>query len=198
MRRTMHQMSPIVDKRILRPAQTALSLELLNKMDLLRIKTIARIYARGLPPDGVWEDMLQEALTRVLTGSRRQPEGVPMVAFVAGILRSLRADYWRRAKRESSDDKLRFDRQCDESLELDLVDPRPGPERALSARQQIALIKLLFADDPAALTIIDGLGDGLTAEQIRVSTGLSKTAYDSARRRMRRRVLREGLTCEPR
>jgi DNA-directed RNA polymerase specialized sigma24 family protein len=198
MRRTMHQMPPIVEKRILRPAQTALSLELVNKMDLLRIKTIARIYARGLPPDGVWEDMLQEALTRVLTGSRRQPEGVPMVAFVAGILRSLRADYWRRAKRESSDDKLRFDRQRDESLELDLVDPRPGPERALNARQQIALIKLLFADDPAALTIIDGLGGGLTAEQIRVSTGLSKTAYDSARRRMRRRVLREGLTCEPR
>jgi DNA-directed RNA polymerase specialized sigma24 family protein len=194
----MHQMPPIVDKRILRPAQTALSLELLNKMDLLRIKTIARIYARGLPPDGVWEDMLQEALTRVLTGSRRQPAGVPMVAFVAGVLRSLRADYWRRAKRESSDDKLHFDRQRDESLELDLVDPRPKPERALSARQQIALIKLLFADDPAALTIIDGLGGGLTAEQIRVSTGLSKTAYDSARRRMCRRVLREGLTCEPR
>jgi DNA-directed RNA polymerase specialized sigma24 family protein len=134
----MHQMPPIVDKRILRPAQTALSLELLNKMDLLPIKTIARIYARGLPPDGVWEDMLQEALTLVLTGSRRQPEGVPMVAFVAGILRSLRADYWRRAKRESSDDKLRFDRQRDESLELDLADPTPGPERLMRILDALA------------------------------------------------------------
>ena len=193
----MHRIPPLVDKRVLRPAQTALALELVNKMDLLRLKTIARIYARGLPPEGAWEDMLQEALTRVLTGSRRRPEGVTMVAFVAGILRSLRADYWRRARRESGDDRLRIGHRPDESLALDLVDPTPGPERALDARQQIAVIKLLFADDPPALKIIDGLGDGLSAEQIRLSAGLSKTDYDSARRRMRRTVLREGLTCEP-
>ena len=47
------------------------------------------------------------------------------------------------------------------------------------------------------LKIIDGLGEGLSADQIRCSTGLSKTDYDSARRRMRRILLREGLTCEP-
>jgi len=67
-----------------------------------------------------------------------------MVVFVAGILRSLRADYWRRAKRESGDERLRIDHQRDESLALELADPTPGPERALSARQEINLIKLLF------------------------------------------------------
>src|SRR6185312_7781925 len=91
------QIPPLVDKRVLRPAQTALALELVTRMDLLRLKSIARVYARGLPPEVAWEDMLQEALTRVLVGSRQKPEDVPMVAFVAGILRSLRADYWRRA-----------------------------------------------------------------------------------------------------
>lgn len=192
----MHQIPPLIDNKVLRPAQTALALELVNQMDLLRLKAIARLYARGLPPEAAWEDMLQEALTRVLTGSRRRPEAVPMVAFVAGIMRSLRADYWRRAKREWGMDK-RIDHQRDESLAIDLADPTPGVERALIARQQITLIKLLFADDPPALKIIGGLGDGLTAEQIRVSTGLSKIDYDSTRRRMRRRVLKEGLTCEP-
>jgi DNA-directed RNA polymerase specialized sigma24 family protein len=78
-------------------------------MDLLRIKTVARIYARGLPQEGAWEDMLQEALTRVLAGSRRRPEGVAIVTFLAGVLRSLRADYWRRAKRELGDEKLQLD-----------------------------------------------------------------------------------------
>jgi len=197
MRRVTQQIPPLVDERVLRPAQSALALELVNKFDLLRLKTIARIYARGLPPEGAWEDMLQEALTRVLTGSRRRPEGVAMVAFVAGILRSLRADYWRRVKRESGDGRLRIDHQAGESLALDVADPTPGPERALGARQQLTLIKLLFADDAAALKIIDGLGQGLSAEQIRLSMGISKTDYDSARRRMRRRILREGLTCEP-
>jgi DNA-directed RNA polymerase specialized sigma24 family protein len=196
MPRATHQLAPLVDKRVLRPAQTALALQALSRMDLLRLKTIARIYARGLPSEGAWEDMLQEAITRVFAGSRQCPEGLTMVAFVAGILRSLRADYWRRVRRESGGDISRIKHENDDAHAIDLVDPAPGPERTVEARQQLALIKLLFADDPAALKIIEGLCDGLSAEQIRFSTGLSRTDYDSTRRRMRRAVLREGLTCE--
>jgi RNA polymerase sigma-70 factor (ECF subfamily) len=191
----MHQIPPLVDKKVLRPAETALALNLLSTTDLLRLKTVARLYARGLEPDGAWEDLLQIAITRVLTGSRQCPAGVSIVALIAGILRSLRADYWRRARRQAREDRLRIDHESEESFAL--VDPTPGPERALDARQQLTLVKLLFADDPAALQVIDGLSNGLSAEQIRLSTGLSKTDYDSTRRRMRRTVLREGLTCEP-
>lgn len=194
----MRPIPPLVDKRVLTPAQTALALELVDQMDLLRLKSIARLYVRGLPPEIAWDDLLQEALTRVISGSRRRPEGVTTVAFVAGILRSLRAEYWRRVTRESGGHgKLRIDHENDESLALDLPDPAAGPERALSARQELDAIKQLFAADPVALKIIDGLGEGLSADQIRRSTGLSKTDYDSARRRMRRILLREGLTCEP-
>lgn len=193
----MHRIPPLVDKRVLRPAQTARALELLSNTDLLRLKTVARVYARGLSPEGVWEDMLQEAITRVLTGSRRRPEGVGMVPFVAGILRSLRAHYWSRARREPREDQLRIDAPHDECSTHNLVDPAPGPERALEARQHLTLIKVLFAADWAVLKILEGLGEGLSAEEIRLSVGLSKTDYDSARKRMRRTVLKEGLTCEP-
>jgi DNA-directed RNA polymerase specialized sigma24 family protein len=189
----MRQFPPLVDRRILSPAQTALALGLLNQMDLLRLKAIARVYARGLPPEVMWEDLLQEALTRVVSGSRRRPQGVPMVAFVAGILRSLRAEHWRRAGR-GRDDALRLDHEHDVSLALS--DPTPGPERALSARQELIAIRELFADDPTAAAIIEGLAEGLSAEEIRRTTGLSRTDYDSARRRIRRALLREGLTCE--
>lgn len=191
----MHQIPPLVDKKVLRPAETALALNLLSKTDLLRLKTVARIYARGLEPEGAWEDLLQIAITRVLTGSRQCPAGVSMVALIAGILRSLRTDYWRRLRRQARENRLRIDHEREESLAL--VDPTPGPERTLDARQQLTLVKLLFADDPAALQIIDGLSNGLSAEQIRLSTGLSRMDYDSTRRRMRRTVLREGLRCEP-
>ena len=191
----MPQIPPLVDKRVLRPAQTALALELVSAMDLLRLKSIARLYARGLPPEVTWEDLFQEALTRVLVGSRRQPEGLTTVAFVAGILRSLRADYCRRAAHHN--DSLRIDHENDESLARALCDPAPGPDRALDAHQELAAIKRLFTDDPTVLQIIEGLGQGLSAEQIRHATRLSKTDYDSARKRMRRALLREGLTCEP-
>ena len=52
----------------------------------------------------------------------------------------------------------------------------------------------LFAQDPVALQIISGLGDGLRAEEIRQALGMSKTDYDSARKRMRRALIRAGLT----
>ena len=193
----MPKTQPLGDKRILRPAERALALNLVGEMDLLRLKTIARLYARGLPPDVAWDDLLQEALTRVLVGSRRQPEGVTMVAFVAGIMRSLKAEHWRRAlKGSSGHDALRIDQASNESREVELRDPAPEPERWLCARQELTAIEALFVHDPMALKIIAGLSEGHSAEQIRVATGMSKTDYDSARRRMRRALLREGLTCE--
>jgi RNA polymerase sigma-70 factor (ECF subfamily) len=195
----MPKLPSLADTKVLRPAQTAIALELVGEIDLLRLKTIARWHARGLPPDVTWEDLLQEAITRVLVGSRRMPEGVTMVAFIAGIMRSLRTEHWRRVLRESSSDQsLRLDHEGDDSRSLALPDPAPGPERALSARQALNAIERLFADDPIVLKIIAGLGEGLTAEQIRASAKLSRTDYNSARRRIRRTLLREGLTCDPR
>src|SRR5258708_12140104 len=93
----MPQIPQLADDRVLNTAETALALKLISRMDFLRLKSIARWHARGLPPDVTWDDLLQEAITRVLTGSRRQPEGLSMVAFLAGIMRSLRNEHCRPA-----------------------------------------------------------------------------------------------------
>jgi DNA-directed RNA polymerase specialized sigma24 family protein len=187
-----------LDKRALLPAETVLALGIASEMELLRLKAIARVYARGLPPDVTWDDLLQEALTRVILGTRRQPEGVTTVAFVAGIMRSLKSEHWRRVLKGSADrDTVRIDRTGERSREIDLRDPAPGPERSLSAQQELTAIERLFADDPVVMKIIAGLGLGLCAEEIRLAMKISKTDYDSARRRMRRTLLKEGLTCEP-
>lgn len=194
----MPQTLKLIDKRVLLPAETVLSLGMVGRMELLRLKTIARVYARGLPPDVAWDDLLQEALTRIILGVRRQPEGVAMVPFVAGVMRSVRAEHWRRVLKGSrGHDAVRIDRIGDRSREVDLRDPSPGPERSLSAQQELRAIESLFSDDTVVLKIIALLGQGLSAEQIRAALKISKTDYDSARRRMRRTLLREGLTCEP-
>lgn len=193
----MIRIPSLVDQRALLPAQTALALDLVSRLDLLRLKSLARLYARGLPAEMGWDDLLQEAITRVISGSRRQPGDVPTVAFLAGILKSLRSEYRRRAIRKAQNwDSPEYDRGSDSPTSPVLIDPAPGPERALLARQQLDAIRGLFADDEAALAIIAGLADGLSAEQIRAATGLSRTDYDSARKRMRRTLLRQGLTCE--
>lgn len=176
------------------PAAHARALKLVTQMDLLRLKSIARLHARGLPPEVGWTDLLQEAFARVLDGSRKSPEGLPMVAFLAGVMRSIRAGYFRHARRAAA-------RLPQMLAELDLAgdpdieagDPTPDPERSLAAMQELAEIDRLFTDDPRARQIIEGLFEGWSPEQIRARFDMSKTEYDSTRRRMRRALLREGL-----
>jgi RNA polymerase sigma-70 factor (ECF subfamily) len=190
-------MPRLADYRVLAPSHTALALDLVTEMDLLRRKSIARLYARGLPPDVSWDDLLQEAITRVLTGKRMRPRDVPMVAFLGGVMRSLRADHIRRARggADRVNDPHAPEESRDELIALDLLDPTSDPERALIAVEELNKIRQLFAGDALALLIIEGLAEGLTAEQIRARHGLSRTDYDSTRKRMRRALLREGLTC---
>jgi DNA-directed RNA polymerase specialized sigma24 family protein len=190
-------MRSLADARILRPTETALAQKLVTRMDLLRLKSIARLHARGLPADVSWEDLLQEALTRVLTGARRIPERVAPVAFIAGVMRSLRSEHWRRAGATERREYAVSGYRAYRTRELALRDTAPDPERSLMAIEELKAIEQLFADDPVVLGIIDALGEGLTAGQIRDRHTLSKTDYDSARKRLRRALLREGLTCGP-
>ena len=181
------------------PADAALELKVVNKLDLLRLKTIARIHARGLPADVGWADLLQEAFARVLDGSRQRPEGIPLVVFLAGIMRSLKSEHWRRALRRAHHSETVLPYQEPGGPEgRELSDPSPDAERLLSTFQELAAINRLFAGDRVVLLIINGLGDGLSADQIRIATRISKKDYDSARKRMRRTLLREGLTCTQR
>ena len=183
----MAQLPELKDQRILRPAETALALNLITRMDFLRLKAIARLHARGLPPDVTWDDLLQEAFTRVIVGTRRKPAALSMVAFIAGIMRSLRSDHTRRA---------RGGRRACEPLQVDrLRDPGADLEQSLMVREEIEAIERLFAGDPEVQGLLQGLMEGLSPTQIRAALKISKTAYDSARKRLRRTMLKEGLTC---
>jgi DNA-directed RNA polymerase specialized sigma24 family protein len=192
----MPQLPQLTDNRIIRPSETALALKLVGRMDLLRLKAIARLHARGLPPDVTWDDLLQEAFTRVIVGSRRKPPGVAMVPFLAGVMRSVRAQHWQRARRRPVPPAtLRIDHARDLAREAALCDAAADPEQSLIAQEQLNAIDKLFAGDWVVLRIIAGLAEGRSAAQIRAAMKISKTDYDSARKRMRRALLREGLTC---
>ena len=66
----------------------ARALAALTPSDLVRLKRLAQLRARLLP--GLeWDEVLNEALLRALDGSRRWPEGVSLLSFITGIMRSL-------------------------------------------------------------------------------------------------------------
>jgi DNA-directed RNA polymerase specialized sigma24 family protein len=176
------------------PAGHALEAKLVTEADLLRLKVIARLQARGLPPHVGWGDLLQEAFTRVLDGSRRQPPGVPMVPFLAGVMRSIKEQHWRQARRRSRQvPKLVAELGPIDIAEDGLLDPAPSPERRVIAIQEMEALNKLFADDLQATQILDALYERQTPEETCDIHAMSKTDYDSTRKRMRRAVVRAGL-----
>ena len=165
------------------------ALEVLTETDRLRLYALARLRAKGLPPGASWSDLLHEAIVRALDGSRRWPEGLPLPVFLAGIMRSLCDEAWRRRRREA--ELLTFGNEA--ACEA-VACPAPSAERTLAAAEAVAAIHRLFATDAVALRIVMGLASGLSAEDIRTMHNLSSLEYDTARRRMRRALLRAGLS----
>lgn len=163
----------------------------LSETDLLRLQALARLRGRALPQGLGWSDLLHEALARALDGSRQWPPGVPLLAFLAGVMRSICDEIWRRRRREA--ELVTFDEDI-QGEGRQTVSPAPDQERVLAACEAIAAIYRLFAGDGTALRIISGLEGGLSAEDIRTAHGLSSQEYDSARRRMRRALHRVGLS----
>jgi RNA polymerase sigma-70 factor (ECF subfamily) len=168
------------------PLEQAVATRLVEDMNLLRLKATARILARGLAPEIYWWDLLQEAFARVLNGSRHRPPDVPIDVFMTGVMRSIRAEYWRR-KSQLNAALFRH------AIEDGASEAVPDPERAILALEALDEIGALFAADPVATRILTGLADGLSAVEIRMKHGLSNTAYDSARKRIRRTLLRDGI-----
>ncbi len=171
------------------PRDVAAALAALSDDDLLRLRALARLRARGLPGGMAWSDLLHEAVLRALEGTRRWPPGVPLLAFLAGIMRSLCDEQWRRRRREGPASQPEDNR----AATLAGTAPDADPERAYAAAEALAAVDRLFASDTVALKVIAGLTNGLGAEEIQRLYSLGAVEYDTARRRMRRALLRHGL-----
>lgn len=175
-------------------AGLALALKLVTKTDLLRLKVLARLHARGLPLEVDWTDLLQESLARVLDGSSVCPEGVSLVTFLADVMRNIRTECCRRAGRTDAHlPQLAVELDLDARPDGEASDPTPDLERSLITVQRLNAVNCLFAEDPYALRIVEGLCEGCSPEQIHARYDMSETEYESARKRMRRALLREGL-----
>lgn len=68
------------------PRDVGAALATLSDDDLLRLRALARLRAHALPGGVAWSDLLHEAVLRALEGTRRWPPGVPLLAFLAGIM----------------------------------------------------------------------------------------------------------------
>jgi DNA-directed RNA polymerase specialized sigma24 family protein len=159
----------------------AQALAALTSADLVRLKRLAQLRARLLP--GVeWDELLNEALLRALDGSRQWPVGVPLLAFLAGIMRSL-VDARAQERRRLAERTLGEVGHCTTS----------PSEAQLHARQCLAAIAQFFASDPDVLALIAGLAQQYMGGADKAAPRLSQKGRDAARKRLARTILRGDL-----
>lgn len=171
-------------------AAVSRALAALSQPDLLRLQALARLRARGLPNGVGWSDLLHEALARALDGSRQWPDGVPLLTFLAGVMRSICDELWQHRRHEAA--LIVYGETAEEAWRT-VPSPAADQERVLAASEALVQLYRLFAGDSMALLIISGLAAGLSAAEIRAAHAVTPVDYDTARRRMRRALLRAGL-----
>jgi hypothetical protein len=80
----------------------------------------------------------------------------------------------------------------DDRLTFDSPDCRPTAEELLASAQEVdeicQAILLLFVDDATAQIIVEGFMEGMEGEELRALTDLTKIAFASKRRLIRRRI----------
>jgi DNA-directed RNA polymerase specialized sigma24 family protein len=120
------------------PQDIGAALAALSGDDLLRLCAIARLRARSLPAGISWSDLLHEAVARALAGTRQWPPGVPLLAFLAGVMHSLCDEQWRRRRLQ------------DTPPAPEGAGPVDDAERGYAAAEALAAIDRLFASDAPA------------------------------------------------
>jgi len=150
-------------------AEAGAAIRSLTAGDKTALIKVARLYAKKTPYDH--EDLLQEAICRVLSGARAWPRDVKPLAFLWGVVRSI-AWEWRNEYPDAAPDG---------------ADPEREERRAI-ASLDVAKVIALFDDDPAAQAIVRGMMEGARGYELQDLSGLTKTDYESKRTKIRRRI----------
>ncbi|HXW28974.1 MAG TPA: hypothetical protein VEK55_06380 [Xanthobacteraceae bacterium] len=131
---------------------------------------VARAYARTRKTRYDHQDLFHEAIARILEGKRGWPQGVGILPFLCGVMRGIAWD-WRT-------------QIYDEAPEAASASEEGNAIARLDAQKFVAL----FADDVIAQQIVVGIMEGARGEELWEQAGLSKTEYESKRRKIRRRI----------
>ncbi len=161
--------------------EVARPLSRLGRADVVRLQLIATTWARRFDPDQR-DDLLNEAIRRAMGGQRRWPTSDDLFTFMSGAMRSIAHEWGSKARRETpvSDDDL-----------VMITPPIPPTQESAAAlslvRDQVAAA---LDDDPIARTIFTLKLTGASAFDIRSHLQIDEDGYDTAFRRLKRKLMR--------
>jgi DNA-directed RNA polymerase specialized sigma24 family protein len=156
----------------------------LSNADILRLSEIARLYARRSPmtPD----ELLNESVMAALSGSRKCPRNVPLIAFLARTMQSIVFNEKRKESSLLRQESVKNNLANDPALSL--PDERPTPLETVEAISEIEALFTPFEHDNDVKMLLMGLQDGCSPDEICEIAGWDRKTYGTVRKRLRRGV----------
>lgn len=162
----------------------------LSKADMIRLQWIARQFEnRG---GGEANELLQEALARVLEGRRHCPRKVGIVQFIGGIVSSLSSEASETRKKGLGPVPV-GDGVIDAA-----VHDGPSPEREVASRidggATLAKVHEAIAGDEELELLVEGIYDGMKGKDLEEFLGVDTRKLATVQKRLQRKLA--GLKAE--
>lgn len=143
------------------------------------LRRLARNRCRVRRP-GDEEEVIPDAIYRVLEGKRRWPKGLNLFAFLSGVMKSI----------VSEEPKMGFRRTIDRDMEAaaDAVSEDTSAAGLVLENEVVAFVMTLFGDDEEAEALAEGILDGWEKDDLLSLFNGEVTRYETVRKRFRRKV----------
>ena len=164
------------------PQEARDAIDSLHKADHAKLLVIARGFARTRLRNSVIspEDLLHDAIVKTLDGRRRWNRRVSVLKHLDRVMES-DAGHVVEQQLAHGIGQLPDNRPEPPAQE-------PSPEARLQARDEFADLVALFSEDETVLKLLRLKGDGYSASEIQRELGMGRTQYDTATKRIRRRL----------
>ena len=168
--------------RFATPHEARDAINKLQKADHAKLLAIARGFARIRLRNSVVapEDLLHDAVVKTLDGRRRWNREVSILKHLDRVMES---DAGHLVEQRVARGTGHLPENHSEPAAHD-----PDPEGRLQGHDELDDLVALFCDDQTALDILRLKRDGYSASEIQSELGMGKTQYETATKRIRRRL----------
>lgn len=172
-------------------AEIEAKLSSLSGADWGRLQSLARLMSAGLPE---WnsEDLLQEAITKVLEGDRVWPRDVHFLVAFKVLMRGVASNQRKKEKVGPIDRRVAVD--PDESdvdsghVPSATAEDAIDPETIVDGQSQLKYLEQLLADDEEVAMVAMAWAEGLRGKLAAEELGYDAKRYDAARKRLELRL----------
>lgn len=155
----------------------------LSNADILRLGGISKRYARNSILDA--DDILNESIVIIASGSRKFPRNIALLAFLAGTMRSIASNNRRKSNKFISTINDQDNENYNDFI-LNIPDKNVNIESEESACQELQYVYELFKDDEDVTCLLLGKCEGLKPDEVCSTWEWDRTKYDTVQKRLRR------------